>query len=864
MDIPNGVTIDTRAVADTEAEVVDVTALVFDSGDKLISRIPYVILDKTNQKVTIKLKRSTGTTDTYRVVLLANCKSVVAADLSSASPVITTGASYADIAAGLRYELNSGVAFTLSGTQGIPMWGETNPLVVVPNMSTIDVLMMRTMARIDLGINFTNTTNGSEAVVGIGDYQLKSVQVYNRMLQGTIIPDKDSLSVVSGNIVADGVSMPEDLRKETPDGNPVSYTVNGNLCVHTIYIPEALADGNNNNPVMLVAGISLAGGATTYYRIDFANTNETNRFSIVRNHRYIFNIKRITGPGYATADLAAASEPANCEWTGVDLDVNMDDEGGYISGNYYFRCPTSTDIAGEPFAIDTLVYETNIPNFNANMIRWANSTEANPGGGDVMNFALDTDNKTIIFTAKEKAADNKTVYDMYIKADPIPEFNIHINRRAKLLRYQVVGYKVEGVYLPHFTQSPNSFLNADGQFELSKSTKNKMVLTVRTLPTIDENGEFEFSFNEINNYTFELPSGRKISSWPMTQTSVNGITYNEYTVELQGKGTPENAEYDDFTLTAKGYKLDSSTDMVVYEDPFEVRVGYAPKTILSAASGADLGFTDGAGLLVNSKRNYGMSGTVPIESLKATQYNAVTMTTFLSNVEKAQPDIVMLEGSYTVAAAEATTLAAFCNGTSPFTKKGVLVVLADGYTSGAYNSVAGTLLKALFPGTSPAANVSATNIGKPGSIFTLPAAGSTNAFLPGANDLIINGLFGSMWGLPWGKAGANALGIKGLENAPIKVYTRSVDGSTTKTDNITMFRYGQNLLFIGDGGFMAQPKRVEGSATTYPFQLTRQYQPAANTKYSSTVYNAHIMANILFWAIHIAECQDIPEYIAYE
>ncbi|MDR0894008.1 MAG: hypothetical protein LBN06_01710 [Prevotellaceae bacterium] len=865
MKVSGSTTVTTRATGATlEDTIADMTALVFDSNDKLLPRIPYVTLDRTHNKVTLRLKRSVTSNDTYRVVLLANSKTLLT-DLSDRGDLsLAEGTAYAQIAADLNYALSEGTAWELSDTHTIPMWGETSPFLVKPNLGTIGVSLMRAMARVDVGMNLSSIANGKEAATGLQGFRLKSIHLFNRPLHGAVIPKRENLATVDDKLTVAQPSLPATQTTPGTDSKYTTHTVTNDLSVHDIYLPEDSASGIGNKPTILVAGIAYNDRPATYYRIDFAKTNETTPFAVLRNHRYVFNIKQVTGDGYDTPEEAAASKAANIQWDGVDLDENRDDEGAYIAGNYYFRCPSSVTIAGEAYASVTFDYDTNIPDFNATMLRWAKSTEENAGGDAVFTYAVDTDKKQITLSAGNNDTATERLYDLFIAPDPIWEFNLHIRRLKKLPRYIAVAHSVEGIYLPHFTQSPNRFLNAEGQFELSKSNRNKLLLTVRTLPTIDEEGEFEFTVNTVNGYTFELPVGKKISDWQKVQKKIGNATYNEYTVELSAKGAPEAAGYDDFTLTGKGYMLDGSTDLVEYTDPIEVRVGYAPKTILSWGSGTDLGFAAGAGLMLGNKRNFSMTGTVPVEKITSTV--AASAAAFMSQLVSLKPDIAVLEGTYAPSAAYSKTLADYCNGTGDFAAKGkgVLIILADGYNATSYNAVMTSLIKAILPDYSPTAAVNATTIGTAGDIYTLPAAGGTAASQPGADDLIMNGLFGSLWGVPWGKSSANTLAASGLDSAPIKVYTRSKDGSATTTNNITLFRYNQHFFFAGDGGFMAQTRRVDGSAVKYPFHLNRQYQPVTNDLYKEPVYNSFVMANILFWAIHVAECQQVPAYMGYE
>ena len=77
----------------------------------------------------------------------------------------------------------------------------------------------------------------------------------------------------------------------------------------------------------------------TYYRIDFTASGGTLR-EILRNHRYIFNIKTVGGPGYDTPDDAALGVPVNIYVEVTDW-VNKVEHVDFDLQNY-FRSETKS------------------------------------------------------------------------------------------------------------------------------------------------------------------------------------------------------------------------------------------------------------------------------------------------------------------------------------------------------------------------------------------------------------------------------------------------------------------------------------------------------------------------------------------
>ncbi|MDR0987927.1 MAG: hypothetical protein LBM06_00495 [Prevotellaceae bacterium] len=885
LEVPGAVVVPTRTAAEVslESKVAEVSVLVFDHQDKLTGYVPNAPLNQQQAKVTVKLRRSAGPSDTYRVVLLAGCDSLISQCLQNGLD-LSEGVAYSAVASQLKLTLTSGRAWTLSTTQGLPMWGEVQNLLVTPGMSAPAVSLMRALARVDVGLNFSVTTNGKEKADGLTGYQLVSVTLFNRLLHGRLIPDAANLGETGGKPAATTPTLPDVAAELVPDVKQVTDTAANNMSVRSIYIPENSADGSDSNPTFLVAGISYKGGTPTYYRIDFAASNAKTRFNILRNHRYLFNIREITGLGYSTAQKAAASEAANIEWAGVDLNEDTDDEGGYISGNYYFRCATTLTVAGEAQASSTLTYDTNIPDFSASMLRWAKATEENPGGGAIFTYTVDTDQKQITFTASE-ATNEEKVYDFYIAPAPIAEFNIHIKRQHSVLRYKVMSAVAEGVFLPQFSQSDNSFLKGTN-FELSASPLNRLKLTVRTLPTIDETKQFDFDLNTVNGYSFSDVSGNTIGQWTKTTVTEDDVEYREYTVYLQAAGVPQQAGYDNFSLTNHGYKLDSSMDIENYEAPVSVRVGYAPKKILgmsvSSLTGNQYSFVGedghGSGLMLRNKRNFSMSGTVPIEGMADnSNYKYDTNpTAFVADLISFKPDIAILSDAIAyisgypvylspITQAQGATLVDYCLGQGEFADKGpgVLMMLLDNAASNRTNVAQSYLDYVVEPLVGGTLTAPWNTANAAGDIYPLPDAPGSASGAPHEDDLIMNGLFGPLWGTVWGKDNRNTALVTGLDTNPdIVIYSRGKRGDASTTNNVTLFRSkANNLLLVGDGGFLSQSKRIEGSATQQPFWMNRQYQPAANTTYKEPACNAFVFANAIFWAIHVTECRNIPAYI---
>lgn len=62
----------------------------------------------------------------------------------------------------------------------------------------------------------------------------------------------------------------------------------------------------------MVEGYYADSNTPSYYRMDFDPDNNHNAFGqVLRNHKYIFNIKKVSAPGWSTPDDAAHNRSSN-------------------------------------------------------------------------------------------------------------------------------------------------------------------------------------------------------------------------------------------------------------------------------------------------------------------------------------------------------------------------------------------------------------------------------------------------------------------------------------------------------------------------------------------------------------------------
>lgn len=255
---------------------------------------------------------------------------------------------------------------TAAGTKRyLPLYGESpafdEKVARIPNIE-----MRRAVARIDVGVNIGGDTpagtggkypvydlnstayNGNTHAANGAQFTLQSVTLYNAAGAGYVAhnraadPDADDLSYYVTPLQSDGV--PYAYKTETGKTN---------MFRREIYLPETpnKFDDDTRAFYIVVGGEYNNSGTTTYYRIDFYNREangapdatgegyvkptKDNRFNILRNNAYVINILEVRGPGHATEEIAAQSEPINMEVDVRSWDTGDSDLGNVVTDGQY-------------------------------------------------------------------------------------------------------------------------------------------------------------------------------------------------------------------------------------------------------------------------------------------------------------------------------------------------------------------------------------------------------------------------------------------------------------------------------------------------------------------------------------------------
>lgn len=120
----------------------------------------------------------------------------------------------------------------------------------------------------------------------------------------------------------DGFDQPDAAAKPDP-----VLTATTRLVVGGVYADDQMDDPEH-------PGVKIP--KVTYYRVDFATPGTPTLTSVLRNHKYTFNIKTVSGSGYDTPDAAATGVPINIEvqlidWVNPILNIDFDRQNRFYS-----------------------------------------------------------------------------------------------------------------------------------------------------------------------------------------------------------------------------------------------------------------------------------------------------------------------------------------------------------------------------------------------------------------------------------------------------------------------------------------------------------------------------------------------------
>ena len=271
-----------------------------------------------------------------------------------------------------RKEISELFTFALSTETParLPMWGElevdkvshtlaTKGANAVQTITTGPIKMLRSVARIDVGLNLSGDAFEEEArelkgkvpsATGTAEatYTLASVEVVNVSLSNTVAPHASVYDKKKNQVTGlyNGTSI-------THTSKLTYGTISDNALLRDIYVAETPnpksdtmkgADGRMSHeeddeyakrPYLIIGLKHSLDKKERFFRIDFLTSAKKNDddpevtadgklhydyIDLLRNHRYLVNILKVDGLGYETKEEAAKYSAANIAYNVLVLD----------------------------------------------------------------------------------------------------------------------------------------------------------------------------------------------------------------------------------------------------------------------------------------------------------------------------------------------------------------------------------------------------------------------------------------------------------------------------------------------------------------------------------------------------------------
>ena len=310
-----------------------------ESGESLIRAVKILVFEQEDDRYAFRYMA-----EGERVESVGNTTRFEARLLGTPNPVkLMLAGNYGD--AFLNYapspgdaedavKMNMGRSFAdMEGN--LPMYGE----VAIPSglqtdeENSFNVKMLRAVARIDV-VKLLDADSRP--------FRIESVRLYRPNDKIRIAPS-ESVSTEFPR-----VTEPSVFQGAAMSGSPVKAEITGTdpVSVTGIYAPEA---EGKTDPAMQLTGVTclVVGGyydgqtQPSYYRIDFDSGLEGHPFGqILRNYKYVFQIKKVTGPGWSDPDAAAVNRA-----TSIVAQVEAWEDftiGMYFEGENYFGVSART------------------------------------------------------------------------------------------------------------------------------------------------------------------------------------------------------------------------------------------------------------------------------------------------------------------------------------------------------------------------------------------------------------------------------------------------------------------------------------------------------------------------------------------
>jgi len=318
-------------------------------------------------RTTVPITPATPANQCYDIYFAVNAHTLVQALTEGATPTIAVGMTYAAASPLLLLQAPSNSPGVNIGANGLPMWGLVQGRVIADqelnNLGTIYLLR---------SVGSTDVT-----VVQDGTFTLQQGTLCYAANQGYLAyTPANTTALPGGGFQANGPEIPTAMTSgSTADWtyNVQAADNNGVVGVFYMYENDAPINTARTSTKVVLKGVwndPSGTGQPTYYPIALKADDGTGtmvKSQVVRNNKYVINITKVNGDGYATFDEAKAAEEVNMNYVVTVWNANMDysaTNGTQIvqlsrDKNYglqrqavLYRPAGSTDVIG---------FETNVP-----------------------------------------------------------------------------------------------------------------------------------------------------------------------------------------------------------------------------------------------------------------------------------------------------------------------------------------------------------------------------------------------------------------------------------------------------------------------------------------------------------------------
>lgn len=409
-----------------EEQIEEICILVLsrqsaDAEYQFLYSVEGININRPNSNTTTFTAMLKSSNDPVKLILIANASQTIAEKYPEAGNTETR------LKEKLVYELDNGNGSPKQITGYLPMYGEYSlPKLDAGQVNAnIQIRMLRSVARADV---YNNDATGH--------FRLQNIQVFRPYNKLQLIPTHTTVNSEGGPKV-DAPSLP-DQSVFYPVGFPMpQLNISGDdTSIERIYLPEAPApetDKQISDATCLIAGGIYDDGIyparTVYYRIDFKPSGHPFG-QILRNHRYMFVIQKVSTAGWETPEEAAVNAPSGIVATVEPWDENTTDM--YFDGEHHYSVSSRHVKLQYRLGSQEVVYiDTDL---TGDLLQWVDA-EGNPLDGGELSTSLSSDRfevsliegtdaynkiqKQLLFRAKQ-ANNTYSDYSEYMM--------IHVNR----------------------------------------------------------------------------------------------------------------------------------------------------------------------------------------------------------------------------------------------------------------------------------------------------------------------------------------------------------------------------------------------------------------------------------------------------